>query len=63
MKGTTHLWDSDGKMWCHPDSTVLRRLPRKRGSNVTIMGALTSDGEVYTKVVNKTSKEIVQAFF
>ena len=60
---TSNLWDSLGKMWVPESSKVVRRLPRQRGKNVTLMGCLTNTGMVFCQVVNKTNKEIVEGYF
>ena len=63
LKATTNLWDAAGKVWIPYSNPIVRKLPKTRGKGCTIIGALTSDGEVYTRVVDATNKGSVLEFF
>ena len=63
---STNVWETKSKIW-QPVNTLLPMvysLPQKRGSNVTIIGAITNRREeIYYKIANTTNTENVLAFY
>ena len=63
---STNVWESKYKMW-QPKNTILPMvysLPKKRGSNVTIIGAISNrHNKIYYNITDNTSTLTVLEFF
>jgi len=63
---SANAWETKSKLW-QPKNTKLPMvytLPKKRDSNVTIIGAITNKrNKIYFTISNSTNKENVLAFF
>ena len=63
---STNVWEAKYKMW-QPKNTILPMvysLPNKKGSNVTIIGAITNkQNKIYFNITNNTSTLTVLEFY
>jgi transposase len=63
---STNVWETRSKVW-QPTKSVLpmvHSLPKNRGSNITIIGAISNQrDQIYSKIANTTNTENVLAFF
>ena len=63
---STNVWETRNKMW-QPTNTKLPMaytLPNQRGSNVTIIGAISNlRSRIFFKITSTTNTENVLAFF
>jgi len=59
---TTNLWDMRKRIWQHKKDKIICKLPSSRGSNVTIFGALSSNGDLFYTTAPTTNKETALEF-
>ena len=63
---STNVWESKYKMW-QPNNSIIPMvysLPNKRGSNVTIIGAITNKKQqIFYNITNNTSTLTVLEFY
>jgi len=63
---STNVWEFQGRIWQPRHGTIpmAYTLPKVRGSNVTIIGAITSLSEkIFYHIGETTNKDEVNAFF
>ena len=61
---TAHIWEKRTKVWQHPSDPIVQRIPNRRGSGTTILGAIsTLWGRMNTTTGVSTCSEEVLLFF
>ena len=55
---STNLWEPIGRLWQPREGFAIQR-PKTQGKNLTIMGAISNHGQLYTSIETTTNQETV----